>query len=235
MKSILKTSFIDYTNVDCQYDYEIGVDEAGRGPMFGRVYASAVILPINDPNFNYSILKDSKKFTSVKKIKEVAEYIKENALFWAVSYCEPSEIDDINIRSATHKCMHESIYKVIKNAGLDRKYFGLIDGNDFTEFTYYYNDNINILQHKCIKQGDNKYTSIAAASILAKVDRDDYIDSLCKTNPLLYNLYDIPKNKGYGTKRHMDALKKYGITEFHRKTFGICKKLKVIDLKTING
>ena len=93
---------------------EIGVDEAGRGPMFGRVYAAAVVLPKHDETFDYSNIKDSKMFHSKKKIKEVAEYIKQNALYWHVSYADEKTIDSINILQATQQCMHESILNIKK-------------------------------------------------------------------------------------------------------------------------
>ena len=95
----------------------------------------------------------------------------------------------------------------------------LIDGNDFTPFVH----NQKRYQHVCIEGGDNTYSSIAAASILAKVSRDDYIAELCKTEPLLIEHYDLLKNKGYGTKKHMDGIKTHGITRYHRKTYGICR------------
>jgi len=111
-KKILKAFFI-IDNEDNQY-IEIGIDEAGRGPMFGRVYTAAVILPKDESLFNHSLMKDSKKFHSVKKIKEAADYIKKNAIAWHVSYACEKTIDDINIRNATHKAMHEAAKAVIK-------------------------------------------------------------------------------------------------------------------------
>ena len=108
---------------------EIGVDEAGRGPMLGRVYSAAVVLPQND-TFRYDMMKDSKKFTSKKKILEAAEYIKENALYWNVSYETEEDIDKKNIRNATHCAMHKAIKGIIKN-NPKLSYFLVIDGNDF--------------------------------------------------------------------------------------------------------
>ena len=199
---------------------EIGIDEAGRGPMFGRVYTAAVILP-KDDNFNYDWLKDSKKFSSKKKIIEVAEYIKENSVAWNVSYNDEKMIDKINIRQSVLCSMHESIKKILNDK--NREYFLLVDGNDFKPFIRFNNDMFTPVEHVCIEGGDNKYCAIAAASILAKTERDKYIEDLCEQNPVLVERYGIDKNKGYGTKQHMNGIKNYGISEWHRKTYGICK------------
>ena len=198
---------------------EIGIDEAGRGPLFGRVYTGAVILP-KDTDFDFSQMKDSKKFTSVKKIKEVAEYIKENAVAWTVTYKDENVVDKINIRQSVLTSMHDSIKSImIKN----KKYFLLVDGNDFKPYMKYENDTFNQIEHKCIEGGDNKYCAIAAASILAKTERDKYIEDLCEEHPELKERYSLDKNKGYGTKLHIDGIKKYGISKWHRKSYGICK------------
>ena len=207
--------------------YEIGIDEAGRGPMLGRVYASAVVLPKSMEQFNHTLMKDSKKFHSEKKIKEVAAYIKENATAWSVQYSDEHVIDTINIRNATHKAMHEAINDVInklknnKNKHSSMNTLLLVDGNDFTPIMD--SENGEKVPHVCIEGGDNTYSCIAAASILAKVSRDEYIGELCKENPNLNEHYGILKNKGYGTKIHMDGIKQHGITPFHRKSFGICR------------
>ena len=208
---------------------EIGVDEAGRGPMFGRVYTASVILP-ND-NFDFSLMKDSKKFTSKKKIMEAYDYIINNALAWSVNWLDERTIDKINIRQSTLTSMHNSIHDIIdkykiqyNNEINDRnKFFLLIDGNDFKPYMIFENDEYKCIDYTCIKGGDNTYCSIAAASILAKVERDRYIEELCDKNPELQEKYKIRSNKGYGTKFHMDGIKKYGITQWHRKTYGICK------------
>ena len=210
---------------------EIGVDEVGRGPMFGRVYTAAVILP-KDDSFNHSIIKDSKKFTSKKKITEVAEYIRANALGWFISYEDETAIDSINILQATQKSMHASILGVKKqyantqtNTNSSTKFQLLIDGNYFNPMTVMNKQRgiIEVESHVCIEGGDDKYTCIAAASILAKVARDEYIDELCKMYPELIEKYAIDSNKGYGSKKHMDGILKHGITIWHRRTFGICK------------
>uniref|UniRef100_A0A6C0D8J9 Ribonuclease HII n=1 Tax=viral metagenome TaxID=1070528 RepID=A0A6C0D8J9_9ZZZZ len=210
---------------------EIGVDEVGRGPLFGRVYTAAVILP-KDDSFEHSRMKDSKKFTSKQKIQQVAEYIKENAIAWSVTYKDEKTIDEINILQATQQSMHESIKDVlnkINNMSLEKnanQIHLLIDGNYFNTFTIYNQSKqkLDTFNHTCIEGGDNKYSVIAAASILAKVARDSYIEELCYLNPDLIVKYKIDSNKGYGAKAHLDGIKEYGITEWHRKTFGICKK-----------
>jgi ribonuclease HII len=192
---------------------EAGIDEAGRGPLFGRVYAACVILPRDPISFDHSKIKDSKKFSSKKKLLEVYEYIKENAIDYAVWYEDEKTIDKINIRQATQTCMNKSI----ENMKIKPEFL-LVDGCDFI---------CQLEKHipfMCIEGGDNIYTSIAAASILAKVERDKYIEELCESFPYLEEKYGICSNKGYGTKKHLDGIKEYGITEWHRKTFGICKK-----------
>jgi ribonuclease HII len=199
---------------------EIGIDEAGRGPLFGRVYTAAVVLP-KDDTFKYELLKDSKKFSSKKKINEVADYIKENSINWSVSYKDETEIDNINIRQSVLFSMHDSIKKIIH--GTEHDYFLLVDGNDFKPYMVYKDDTFTQINHICITEGDNKYCAIAAASILAKTERDKYIEKLCEENLDLKNNYGIHKNKGYGTKEHLMGIANYGISKWHRKTYGICK------------
>ena len=215
---------------------EIGIDEAGRGPMFGRVYSAAVILP-NNEEFKYELLKDSKKFTSEKKINEVADYIKTNALFWSVSYEDEKTIDSINIRQATLCAMHKAIGELIKqnnalaNLNSNECYYLLVDGNDFKAYTYYC-ETTNIIKqinHILIEGGDNKFCSIAAASILAKVERDKYIREMCINFPKLNIYYGLLKNKGYGTSKHMEGIKNYGISKWHRTTYGCCKEAPIND------
>ena len=199
---------------------EIGIDEAGRGPMLGRVYSAAVILP-KDDTFKHEMMKDSKRFHSEKKIKDVAEYIKKHAINWKVAYCTAEEIDKINIRNATHKAMHKAIKELIED---DKKYHLLVDGNDFKPYIRF-NETYGMVQvpHITIEGGDNKYTAIAAASILAKVARDEYITEICTNEPILDERYQLLKNKGYGTKAHMNGIREYGISKYHRQTFGVCK------------
>ena len=209
---------------------EIGIDEAGRGPMFGRVYAGVAVLP-KDDSFDHSQMKDSKKFHSKKKIEQVAEYIKENAIAWAVEYEDEQTIDDINILQATQSAMHKGIKNVLhqlsKLTDIDyNKILLLVDGNYFKPITILNKNKTKLetIKYQMVEGGDNKYTSIAAASILAKVERDAYIDKLCEENPELIEHYGIDSNKGYGSKKHMDGIKQHGITKWHRKTFGICKE-----------
>lgn len=212
---------------------EIGTDEVGRGPLFGRVYTASVILPKEIEKFDHHKMKDSKKFHSKKKIEEVANYIKENALAWSVNYETEAVIDDINILQATQLSMHKSIKETrkkyinyakennIENYNIEL----LVDGNYFNPVTFL-NENktkLECIPHTCVKGGDNVYSCIAAASILAKVERDKYINDLCETNPDLVEHYNIQSNKGYGAKVHIDGIKKHGITRWHRKSFGICK------------
>jgi ribonuclease HII len=208
--------------------YEIGVDEVGRGPLFGRVYTAAVILP-KDDTFDCSMVKDSKKFTSKKKILEASEYIKKNAIAWYISFEDETTIDNINILQATQLSMHHSILEVIKQMNVKKEenmqYSLLIDGNYFKPFTFLNKktNRIDTIPYTTIEGGDNKYASIAAASILAKVERDKYIEELCVQNPELVEHYAINSNKGYGAKRHIEGIKEHGITIWHRRSFGICK------------
>ena len=188
---------------------EAGIDEAGRGPLFGRVYAAAVIL---NPELEYNdkYIKDSKKLS--KKNIDIAEsYVKEVALDWSVAYSTEERIDDINILQATQEAMH----KALDNLSIKPEYL-LVDGNYFSP----YKKNIKA---ECVVSGDDTYYSIAAASILAKTARDRYIENLCTENPELNEYYSIGTNKGYGAKIHINGIKKYGISKWHRKTFGICK------------
>ena len=230
-----------YENNNYTNHIEIGIDEVGRGPMFGRVYTASVILPKNNI-FKYEILKDSKKFTSKKKLKETADYIKENCLYWSIDYKDEKNIDKVNIRNATLTCMHESIKNIIERYNksnetiynLKNNFYILVDGNDFKPFTYYYNNNIEKLTHFSVEGGDNKYCSIAAASILAKVERDKYIYEICEKYPLLNSYYDLNNNKGYGTAKHMEGIKKYGISPWHRTTYGICKTSNLLSYDLFN-
>jgi ribonuclease HII len=228
--SILKSCYNEDEKV-----FEIGVDEVGRGPLFGRVYTAAVILP-KDDSFDFSKVKDSKKFHSKKKIEEVAEYIKQHALAWHVSFEDEKKIDEINILQATQLSMHNSINELRKHYNhelqskgkyekTDFTYSLLIDGNYFNPITTFnkITNKIEYMPYITVEGGDNKYASIAAASILAKVERDKYIEDLCKANPELAEHYSIDSNKGYGAKKHIDGIKEHGITIWHRRSFAPCK------------
>ncbi len=196
-------------------DVEAGVDEVARGCLLGRVYTCAVIWgKENDDSIEHPIMKDSKKLSKQKR-EEMYEYIKECALDYCVSYNDEKVIDDINILNATYNSMHKSLN------GLDISIDNiLVDGNNFKPFT---DKEGNFVPHICFEKGDTKYYSIAAASILAKVEHDKYIKELCEKYPDLDEKYDLLSNMGYGTEKHINGIKKYGISEFHRKSFGICK------------
>lgn len=194
---------------------EIGVDEAGRGPLFGRVYTAAVILP-KDDSFDHSKMKDSKRFTSKKKIKEVSDYIKQNAIAYAITYSDEKQIDNTNILKATMDSMHRSINQIMTD---ETNTHLLIDGNYFNPIYYATEEGMSPVEYTCVEKGDNTYTSIAAASILAKVARDTYIEELCEHNPDLGEKYGIDSNMGYGSKKHMEGIRIYGAVEGHRLSF----------------
>ena len=179
---------------------EAGCDEAGRGCLAGSVYAAAVILP---DNYQNELLNDSKQLTE-KRRYQLREIIERDAVAWAVGIVTPEEIDKINILNASILAMHRALdqLKVRPEAVI-------VDGNRFKK----YKD----LPHTTIVKGEGKYLSTAAASILAKTYRDDYMDQLAQTYPQ----YDWLSNKGYPTKKHREAIRKYGITPFHRKTFNM--------------
>jgi len=196
---------------------EVGLDEAGRGCLFGPVCVGAVIWPNQDPLFNDEeppIIKDSKK-VSEKKRNILRNYIEENAIAWSVQFIDHKEIDKINILKATMKGMHQCIDDIRKQVEVDTI---LVDGD---KFNIYMNEDFDYINHECVIGGDNTYKSIAAASILAKTHRDNYIYDLVKTNPD-FERYGLHKNKGYGTKIHMDALKQHGPVEGHRRSFKPC-------------
>ena len=229
-----------YYHPEYSHYVEIGIDEVGRGPLFGRVYSACVILPKQDecPDFNFDLLKDSKKFTSRKKIKEVAEYIKSNVKFYSIAYEDEKVIDRINIKQASYSAMHKAIKSITENKILNQtnesnqtvtvnEYVLLVDGNDFKPYTYCHDEGFKHIPHISIVGGDNLYCSIAAASILAKVEHDKYIDELCEDYPKLNEYYDLQKNKGYGTVKHREGIEKYGVSQFHRMCFSTCKSAKI--------
>ena len=213
--------------------FELSIDEAGRGCLFGRVYIACVVLPKEPSLFDGKDVKDSKKFSSKKKLNEVANYIKEHALAWHVAYEEPKLVDDINILQAVmrgmHSCIRETIVKVNQKMGKTYNFadfMAVIDGNYFTPFRSYDEDQgcIVELRSETIEQGDAKYMAIAAASILAKTARDNHVLELCEKYPFLDEHYGLSKNMGYGTKLHLDGIREHGITRYHRRTFGCCKE-----------
>lgn len=197
---------------------EVGIDEAGRGPLFGRVYIGAVILP-QDNSFDHSLMRDSKKLNEKKRL-EAYNYIVNNAIDWTSYWVSEKQVDEMNVFQATHYGMHKALDNLIVQPEQI-----LVDGDKF----YEYKRHDKIIHSICVVGGDNKYSSIAAASIIAKVERDQYIKDLCEQYPNLNHFYDLEKNKGYGTKKHLDGIKKHGISEWHRKTFGICKNMYKIE------
>ena len=203
--------YLDETKV------ELGIDEAGRGCLFGPVCVASVIWPKQDPLFNDKEppeIKDSKKVSEKKRLI-LKDYIEQNAIAWSVQFLSHEEIDKTNILKATMMGMHRCIDDIRKQMTIDTI---LVDGNHFQAYT---DENLDCIDHECVIGGDDKYKSIAAASILAKTHRDNYILELSKTNENLEK-YGIPKNKGYGTKQHMDALKQLGPIKGHRRSFKPC-------------
>ena len=193
---------------------EAGIDEAGRGCLFGPVSVASVIWNPDENNPDI-IIRDSKKMTD--KQKNIAyNYIMDNAIAVSHKFIHNDDIDKTNILKETIRGMHLCLDDIINQIDIDTI---LVDGN---QFDFYIDCNDNCIHHECIIDGDNKYKSIACASVIAKVNRDNYIKELCEENPEL-NKYDIHNHKGYGTARHLAAIKEYGITKWHRKTFGICK------------
>lgn len=222
---------------------EICLDEVGRGPLFGRLYTAAVVLPVNHSIFDETDIKDSKKFSSKEKMKRVAEYIINNCLAYHIDYIDASIIDEINILQSVYRSMHECIKHILEkisniqpeiNVNNNENVLILVDGNSFRPYCVYKEQTGEIQQisHVTIEQGDAKYIGIAAASIIAKVAHDDYIHKLCIEYPILVERYDLANNVGYGTKKHLDGIREHGITEFHRKTYGICKTSMVTPLLT---
>lgn len=177
---------------------EIGLDEVGRGCLAGPVVTAAVILP---KDFNYPIVKDSKKLTE-KKRKEAFELIKKHAISYSISFTSPKVVDDINILQATMESMHNSLNSI----NVEFQHI-LVDGNYFKPYRE--------IPHTCVIKGDNTYYSIAAASILAKVSRDEYMVELHNEFPE----YGWDSNKGYGSVKHIEAIKNIGINEHHRTSF----------------
>ena len=179
---------------------EAGCDEAGRGCLAGSVYAAAVILP---PDYQNPDLNDSKKLTD-KKRKVLREQIERDAVSWAVGIVTPDEIDKINILNASILAMHRALdqLKVRPEAVI-------VDGNRFKPYQN--------LPYTTVVKGDGKYLAIAAASILAKTYRDDYMDALAEEYPQ----YDWKSNKGYPTKKHRAAIKQFGVTPYQRMSYNL--------------
>ena len=179
---------------------EAGCDEAGRGCLAGSVYAAAVILP---PGYDNPDLNDSKKLTAARR-NALRQQIERDALSWAVGIVTPEEIDNINILRASFLAMHRALDQLTV-----RPQAVIVDGNRFVP----YQD----LPFATIVKGDGKYQAIAAASILAKTYRDDYMDALAEEYPF----YDWKSNKGYPTKAHRDGIRLHGISPYHRKSYNL--------------
>lgn len=187
--------------LELKYDYhciEAGCDEAGRGCLAGPVFAAAVILP---DNFSNELLNDSKQL-SEKQRARLRPVIEREALAWAVAGADNHEIDEINILNASILAMHRALDRLKVRPG-----HIIVDGNRFKK----YGD----IPHLCIVKGDGKYMSIAAASVLAKTHRDEYMENL----HALFPVYNWKKNKGYPTQEHRKGIEQAGITEFHRTSF----------------
>jgi len=243
------------TKYNTNYTFEIGIDEAGRGPLFGRLYVAAVVLPKdilleNESNsisidssvsakkskksklIGWNMVKDSKKIKNKETMIAISDYIKQHAHAWAIHYIEHDVIDKINIRQAVFQGMHECIKQVIDKLEKqtpeysNKQTFLLVDGNDFKPYSIYdeTNESLYTIPYETIEGGDNTYMAIAAASILAKCARDTYIDDLCNLHTELKDRYNIHNNMGYGTKAHLDGIVQYGITQWHRISYGRCKE-----------
>ena len=187
---------------------EAGCDEAGRGCLAGSVYAAAVIFP---EDYQNDELNDSKQLTARRR-KLLRDIIQRDALAWAVGVVSPEEIDRINILNASILAMHRALDQLqVRPEAI------IVDGNRFKPYRPVVDGIAVSIPHTTIVKGDGKYLSIAAASILAKTYRDDYMDELAQQYPQ----YDWLSNKGYPTKKHREAIRQYGITPYHRKTFNM--------------
>ena len=196
---------------------EAGIDEVARGCLAGPVYAAAVIMPRDTLEATPYILRDSKKVNREKR-NVLRDYIEENAIDFSVASVDNHTIDKINILNASHLAMHQAL----ENLNVEPEFL-LVDGHRFDP---YFNANGELIEHKCFVGGDDLYTSISAASILAKVYHDNYIDALLEEKPQL-KIYEWDRNMCYGTMGHLDAIRDNGISEYHRKTFGLCKTAKL--------
>ena len=183
---------------------EAGCDEAGRGCLAGPVFAAAVILP---KKFYHPLLNDSKQVSEADR-NTLRPIIEKEAIAWAVAMLDHEEIDRINVLKASFKAMHLAIDQL--NC---RPELLLIDGHMFTPYFG--------IVHECVIGGDAKYAAIAAASILAKTNRDEYMQQLHEQHPH----YGWNDNKGYGTTAHRESIRTHGLSPYHRKTFGICKEI----------
>lgn len=209
---------------------EIGIDEVGRGSLYGRVYIGAVVLPnpetiTAEQLLSFHEIRDSKKITSRVKMDTLAEFIRQVCPYWSVQYKESSVVDEINIKQATLAAMANGVVDILDQVVLTSNPSSvhiLADGIEFTQFQYTSPDNTPCpfgIQVHAIDKGDNTYMSIACASILAKSTRDTYITELCNANPELSERYSLNTNMGYGTAAHMAGIERWGVTEEHRRSF----------------
>jgi len=187
---------------------EVGTDEAGRGCLSGPVVAAAVILP---DDFSHPLLNDSKQLTE-KQRQLLRPYIEEKAISFSVGFVYQEKIDEINILQASILAMHKSI----EGLAIVTEFI-IVDGNKFNTY--------KSVPHKTIVKGDAKYMSIAAASVLAKTYRDDYMEKIHKEHPQ----YFWSKNKGYPTKQHREAIREHGVTQHHRKSFRLFREQLKLD------
>ncbi|TDD98322.1 ribonuclease HII [Flavobacterium cellulosilyticum] len=209
---------------------ESGTDEAGRGCLAGPVTAAAVILP---PDFENTFLNDSKQL-SEKMREKLRPIIESQAISFAVTHLYPKEIDEINILNASMKGMQECVLKLNPTPE-----FIIVDGNRAMNaklglknlcgkiFTKTEIELLKSIPNQSIIKGDSKYLSIAAASVLAKTERDDYMNRIHEEFPM----YNWKKNKGYPTKEHREAIRKYGVTKYHRMTFRLLPEQLILDLR----
>jgi ribonuclease HII len=204
-------------------EFEIGIDEAGRGPLFGRVYVSGVVLPKDTNLFHHEWMRDSKQIKSRKKMVELADYIKTNAIAWHIYYADANEIDNTGILNCVIKGMHRCTTEILSKVASTNIRNGLllVDGNYFRPYSRYDEETESLITvpHETVEKGDGTYSSIAAASILAKNERDTYMEALCKEHPELCEKYSMHTNMGYGTKAHFEGIREHGITEWHRKSY----------------
>lgn len=209
---------------------EAGVDEAGRGSLIGRVYAAAVVWGNEPIEVFYDELAsiqchrlscwDSKRMSGEKRVR-LAKFIETHAMETAVGYAEPWEIDSMNILHATFLAMKRALDQL--KLPIDHI---LVDGSQFKPYTS--PETGDWVSHTCVPQGDGKYLSIGAASVLAKVCHDEHIRDLCKRDSCLNKRYDLLNNYGYGTKTHMNGLDAFGNSKWHRKTFKCCARVSLI-------
>ena len=210
---------------------QIGIDEAGRGALAFPVCSAGVVLPSVIPdeirgNLKdmklLEMIKDSKKMTTAQREK-CADFIKRFAIAYSVNYASVAEIDALNIINATHLSMHRCIKDITSAENIQSENVRLLVDGD--RFRPYYDDHLKkMIPFECVPKGDSIHMNIAAASILAKVGRDNFIIEYCKNNPMIDEKYGFSSHKAYGTKRHLEALKEFGpLLQIHRKTFGPVK------------